>query len=107
MKKLPNKLTIVILLMIFSSVTGTGYAAGKVTICHIPPGNPGNAHTITVSKNAVQAHMNHGDIMGPCSIISTGIGNIFTVCDNRKDEIGRRVSLTLTGRVQSQRLECD
>jgi len=39
---------------------------GKVTICHIPPGNPGNAHTITVGASAVQAHLNHGDYLGPC-----------------------------------------
>ena len=35
--------------------------AGKVTICHIPPGNPSNAHLITISSNAVAAHRRHGD----------------------------------------------
>jgi hypothetical protein len=39
---------------------------GKVTICHRPPGNPSNAHTISVSVNAVPAHLGHGDICGPC-----------------------------------------
>ena len=39
---------------------------GRVTICHIPPGNPDNAHTITVSMNAVPAHLAHGDYCGPC-----------------------------------------
>ncbi len=38
----------------------------KVVICHIPPGNPGNAHNITVSQNAVAAHLAHGDILGGC-----------------------------------------
>ena len=39
----------------------------KVTICHIPPGNPENAHTITVGAPAVRAHVaNHGDTIGPC-----------------------------------------
>lgn len=38
----------------------------KVTICHIPPGNPANAHTITVSEKAVPAHLAHGDTLGPC-----------------------------------------
>ena len=39
----------------------------KVTICHIPPGNPGNAHTITVGGRAADSHMaNHGDTLGPC-----------------------------------------
>lgn len=38
----------------------------KVLICHIPPGNPGNAHTISVAPSAVPAHLAHGDTMGPC-----------------------------------------
>jgi hypothetical protein len=38
----------------------------KVLICHIPPGNPENAHTISVSVNAVPAHLAHGDTEGPC-----------------------------------------
>lgn len=40
----------------------------KCTICHVPPGNPGNAQTLTIGCSAVQAHMrNHpGDCMGPC-----------------------------------------
>lgn len=42
-------------------------STGKVTICHRPPGNPDNAHTITVGEPAVQAHLrNHGDTLGPC-----------------------------------------
>ena len=40
----------------------------KVTICHIPPGNPDNAHDITVSMNAVPAHLAHGDILGGCEV---------------------------------------
>lgn len=39
---------------------------GKAIICHIPPGNPGNAHTITIGLPAVQAHLNHGDTLGAC-----------------------------------------
>ena len=38
----------------------------KITICHIPPGNPGNAHTIKVSGNAKNAHLAHGDTLGEC-----------------------------------------
>ncbi len=38
----------------------------KVVICHIPPGNPGNRHTIEVGQPAVPAHMAHGDTMGAC-----------------------------------------
>ena len=38
----------------------------KVTICHIPPGNPDNAHEITVGAPAVPAHLAHGDNIGVC-----------------------------------------
>jgi len=41
--------------------------AKKTTICHIPPGNPANAHTICVGNAAVPAHVhNHGDSIGAC-----------------------------------------
>ncbi len=40
--------------------------SGKVAVCHIPPGNPSNAHTIVVSENAVPAHLAHGDFLGHC-----------------------------------------
>lgn len=39
----------------------------KVTICHIPPGNPANAHSITVGEPALSAHMAHGDTDGACA----------------------------------------
>lgn len=41
-------------------------ATGMVTLCHIPPGNPANAHTITVGTPAVRAHLRHGDTRGAC-----------------------------------------
>lgn len=42
--------------------------AGKYTVCHEPPGNPGNSHTIRVgSESALRAHLEHGDSRGPCS----------------------------------------
>ncbi|MBW8887769.1 MAG: hypothetical protein JF616_08430 [Fibrobacteres bacterium] len=43
-----------------------GGGVGKTTICHIPPGNPANAHTITVGNPAVKAHLAHGDKLGAC-----------------------------------------
>lgn len=40
----------------------------KVSVCHNPSGNnSGNSVTINISENAVQAHLNHGDIIGECS----------------------------------------
>lgn len=39
----------------------------KVLVCHIPPGNPENAHTICVSHHAVDPHQtHHGDLIGAC-----------------------------------------
>lgn len=44
-----------------------GKKNNKVLVCHVPPGNPGNAHTICVSYNAVAAHLAHGDYLGECT----------------------------------------
>ena len=38
----------------------------KVKICHFPPGNPGNRHTITIDASALPAHRAHGDTLGQC-----------------------------------------
>jgi PKD repeat protein len=41
----------------------------KVYVCHVPQGNPANAHTIEVSINAVSTHIfspGHGDHLGRC-----------------------------------------
>ncbi len=36
----------------------------KVTVCH--KANTKNRHSITIARPALQAHLNHGDTMGPC-----------------------------------------
>ena len=57
----------------------------KVTICHIPPGNPDNPQTITISVNALQAHLAHGDNIGSCD--SATSGNIYyTSFHNHENE---------------------
>src|SRR5687768_3890207 len=39
----------------------------KTTICHVPPGNPANAHTLCIGNAAVKHHLkNHDDYLGPC-----------------------------------------
>jgi hypothetical protein len=40
----------------------------KTTICHIPPGNPANAHTLCVGNASVEAHVAHGDQLGACAV---------------------------------------
>ena len=44
--------------------------AAKVSVCHIPPGNPTNARIIEVAASAVPAHLAHGDALGVCLIIT-------------------------------------
>jgi hypothetical protein len=41
---------------------------GKVYVCHLPPGNPGNRQTLSISVNAVDAHLSghSGDRLGSC-----------------------------------------
>jgi hypothetical protein len=51
--------------LIFGAVPS--YAGPKVTICHFPPGNPGNAQAIVVGEPALDAHLGHGDELGDCA----------------------------------------
>lgn len=44
--------------------TATG--GRPITICHVPPGNPGRARTLTVDESAWPAHQAHGDTEGAC-----------------------------------------
>jgi hypothetical protein len=37
----------------------------KVNVCH-------NGHTICISVNAMQTHLDHGDLLGPCSLSKSG-----------------------------------
>ncbi|MBK8027297.1 MAG: hypothetical protein IPK19_39370 [Chloroflexi bacterium] len=38
-----------------------------VVICHVPTGNPDNAHSLIIDPAAAEMHIaNHGDTMGPC-----------------------------------------
>jgi hypothetical protein len=53
-----------------TGTTTTPPPARKVTLCH-HTGSRKNPHrTITVSSNATQAHMRHGDTPGPCTTSS-------------------------------------
>ena len=58
--------------MIFAACSGHPLdpSAKKVEICHIPPGNPDNAHTITINSSALNAHLAHGDYEGACEVES-------------------------------------
>ena len=47
----------------------------KFAICHVPKGNPENAHTISVGEPALKAHIGRhgGDYLGPCLLPDGGI----------------------------------
>jgi PKD repeat protein len=66
MKKLFLFTLVVTVLALVSAAGVYAAASAKVNICHIPPGNPDNWHTITVSENALSAHLAHGDLPGRC-----------------------------------------
>jgi hypothetical protein len=42
----------------------------KITICHIPPGNPNNPQTIEIPMSAWPAHQAHGDQLGACQPVT-------------------------------------
>ena len=52
----------------------------KALLCHVPPGNPANAHTLCISPKAVADHLeNHeGDHCGPCDDGGLAFGLTFT-----------------------------
>lgn len=52
---------VVILLSGMSLAFKANIAPEKITVCHMPPGNVENCHEISVSMNALQAHLDHGD----------------------------------------------
>ena len=43
------------------------YESKKIEICHVPPGNPDNVHTLSISVNAMRAHLAHGDYIDECT----------------------------------------
>jgi hypothetical protein len=49
-----------------AAATGEYEYSKKITICHHTGSNKNPTVTITVSENAVPAHLAHGDTLGPC-----------------------------------------
>jgi hypothetical protein len=57
---------------------------GRLTICHIPPGNPDARRTMTLPEAAWGAHESHGDTLGPC--------NGYGVEEKRAKKAGKKKS---------------
>src|SRR4051812_10028370 len=47
------------------------YQYGKVTVCHHTGSKKHPWHEITISKNALAAHIRHGDTLGACPATTT------------------------------------
>jgi len=63
---------------------GAGTISGEITICHYPPGNRSNHHTLTIGASAWAAHRRHGDRLGSCAedLDGDGIPNYNDLCPN-------------------------
>ncbi len=69
----------------FALLLAGSASAAQTQICHVPPGNPSNFHTITVGGKAADAHLAHGDLLGPCNDHCATLcddGNACTIDDN-------------------------
>lgn len=75
---------------------GEPLAPERVTICHIPPGNPDNARTITVSERAVSAHLAHGDFLGACDASPFPSFVVDAVSDRNYGSVGTVFEFTAT-----------
>jgi hypothetical protein len=67
----------------------------KVTICHRTGSKKNPFRTIRVSRNAVPAHLRHGDARGPCS------SAVFTLC--HKTKAGKKQTVKVKGAKKAQR----
>ncbi len=71
---------------------------GKQTVCHIPPGNPANEHTISVGEPAVKAHLAHGDRIGACPDITPPTETTNHMDENMSDhKVGKDSTETSEG----------
>ncbi len=74
MKKLYGLTILIAVLALFGAAAAQ---AGKQPICHFPPGNEANFHTIWVSDSAVAKHVEkHLDLEGTC------LENCEIICDD-------------------------
>ena len=78
-----------------SQPASAGQYERKVTICHRTGSKKNPFRTIRVSRNAVKAHLRHGDALGPCSTA------VFTVCHKAKN--GKKQTVKSKGAKKTQR----
>lgn len=78
MNLIMKQFLVVFVLFVGIGLTTTAWSAPvpKVEICHIPPDNPENVHTIRISGNALPDHLAHGDLVEACD------SNCAILCDD-------------------------
>lgn len=60
--------------------------ANEIEICHIPPSDPDNYHTITINEKALAAHLAHFDLEGACNELCAELCDDGDACT--KDDTG-------------------
>lgn len=73
------------------SIPSDGLAQGnsgktRITICHIPPGNPDAHRTLNLPEPAWRAHEAHGDTIGPCE----GYDDEYGAQTQRSKKVGKK-----------------
>lgn len=74
------RLCAALFILLFCSTAFAGLA--KVEVCHIPPGDPDNYHTIKISEKALAKHLAHFDLVGSCNSLCDDLcddGNACTI----------------------------
>jgi hypothetical protein len=74
------------------------------TVCHAPPGNPDNKHSITVGSSAVDTHLAHGDTLGTCTAGETAPPHI---CEGYDQEVAQCAAGTDGAKVTGLRIAGD
>ncbi len=60
----------------------------------MPPENPDNAHTISISVNAIRDHMDHGDYLDKCEE-QTNESTIEEETEDNTEENGEDITVEL------------
>ena len=69
----------------------------KVTICHFPPGNPANYQVITISKNALNTHIDHHDDVFASNGVCPPIPKTWATVGSYNASTGKPLAVTSLG----------
>lgn len=77
-------------------------ADGKISICHLPPGNPENAQDLEVAPAALDAHLSHGDWLGSCTACSVAGNKSVEYAIDAGNRLLRRVRNSVNALVKEE-----